>query len=233
MEIQIVQLCRTSFGASLSLSTEILNLHGFLSQTSPSAFLFLLAVVFFLFWCGILKLMKWMHIYKTLGESLVIIKPPHDWWVITFEINLIPIVIRAYPRKWGWLDPTPTLHLARFNASSIFKPTLLLSFSTCIFHVFLGRPHFLFPFTSNSNTFLKTCPLSLLTHARTISLHWLLPPEPLFLSILTSPLGLQTNCCLILKKVKINERERLVMEQKARTKNFNNLWRTNTQQISA
>ena len=60
------------------------------------------------------------------------------------------------------LSPILTLHLARFNASSFFKPTLLLPLSTCIFHVFLGRPHFLFPFTSNSNTFLKTCPSSLL-----------------------------------------------------------------------
>ena len=69
----------------------------------------------------------------------------------------------------GWIyptlaaiPPTPTLHLTWFNASSFFKPTLLLSFSTCIFHVFLGRPRFLFPFTLNSNTFLKTCPSSLL-----------------------------------------------------------------------
>ena len=60
------------------------------------------------------------------------------------------------------ISPTPTLHLARFFASSFFKPTLLLSFSTCDLHVFLGRPCFLFPFTSNSNAFLKTWPSSLL-----------------------------------------------------------------------
>ena len=59
------------------------------------------------------------------------------------------------------ISPIPTLHLTRFNASS-FKPTFLLFFSTCIFHVFLSCLQFLFPFTSNSNTFLKTCPSSLL-----------------------------------------------------------------------
>ena len=37
------------------------------------------------------------------------------------------------------ISPTSTLHLARFFASSFFKPTLLLSFSTCDLHVFLGR----------------------------------------------------------------------------------------------
>ena len=42
------------------------------------------------------------------------------------------------------------------------QATLLLFFSTCIFHIFLGHPCFLLPFTSNSNTFLKTCPSSLL-----------------------------------------------------------------------
>ena len=59
-------------------------------------------------------------------------------------------------------SPTPTFYLARFKASSFSKPTLLLSFSTFVFHVFFGRPHFLLPFTSNSNAFLKTCPSSLL-----------------------------------------------------------------------
>ena len=53
------------------------------------------------------------------------------------------------------ISPTPTLHLARFFASSFFKPTLLLSFSTCDLHVFLGHPRFPLPSTSNSNTFLK------------------------------------------------------------------------------
>ena len=36
------------------------------------------------------------------------------------------------------------------------------SFSTCDLHVFLGRPHFLFPFTSNFDAFLKTWPSPLL-----------------------------------------------------------------------
>ena len=38
---------------------------------------------------------------------------------------------------------TPTLHLTQFMASFFSKPTLLLSFSTCIFHVWLPlAPHF-------------------------------------------------------------------------------------------
>ena len=79
---------------------------------------------------------------------------------------------RIYPTLTA-ISPTstPTLHLARFKASSLSKPTLLLSFSTCIFHVFFGLPRFLLPFTSNSNAFLRTCPLSLLNKCQTISLH--------------------------------------------------------------
>ena len=56
----------------------------------------------------------------------------------------------------GWIyptltaiSPTPTLHVARFMSSSISKLTLLLSFSTCVLHVFFGRPRFLLPFISN------------------------------------------------------------------------------------
>ena len=80
---------------------------------------------------------------------------------IQFWAGFIPV------NEGGWIYPTlpgitPTLHLARFFASSFFKPTLLLSFSTCDLHVFLGRPRFLFPFTLNSNAFLKTWPSSLL-----------------------------------------------------------------------
>ena len=99
--------------------------------------------------------------------------------------------------KWAWrhhyhqsnLDPT--LHLARLKTSSFSKLTLLLSFSTCLFHVSVVRPRFLLPFTSNSNTFLKTCPSSLLN---TCPYH--LTPfafaiwTTVFPSIPTSPLGL-------------------------------------------
>ena len=84
---------------------------------------------------------------------------------------------------------TPILHLARFMACFFSKPTLLLSFSTCTFHVFFGYPGFLLPLTSNSKAFLRTCPSSLLNTCRTISLHLPLPSEPLFRSILTSPSG--------------------------------------------
>mgnify|MGYP001792961603 CR=1 FL=1 len=68
------------------------------------------------------------------------------------------------------ISSTPNLHLARFKASSFSKSTLLLSLSTCSFHVFFGRPRFLLPFNSNSNAFLKTCHHHSSTHACTISL---------------------------------------------------------------
>ena len=60
------------------------------------------------------------------------------------------------------ISPTPTLHLTQFMASSFSKTTLLLSFSTYVFHVFFCCPCFLLPFTSNSNAFLKTWPSFLL-----------------------------------------------------------------------
>ena len=74
-----------------------------------------------------------------------------------------PTLIRVYPRKPGWPDlPQSNSNLTQFTVSSFSKPTLLLSFSTCVFHVFFGCPYFLLPFTSNSTAFLKTCPSSLL-----------------------------------------------------------------------
>ena len=75
---------------------------------------------------------------------------------------LVNVGDRIYPTLTAAISPTPTLHLAWFMASSFSKPTLLLSFSTCVFHVLFGHPRFLLPFTSNSNAFLKTCPSSLL-----------------------------------------------------------------------
>ena len=85
------------------------------------------------------------------------------YWRKSIQSRSIPVNGggRIYPTLTA-ITPTPTLHLARFKVSSFSKPTLLLSFFTCVFHVFFGRPCFLFPFTSNSNTFLKTCPSSLL-----------------------------------------------------------------------
>ena len=44
---------------------------------------------------------------------------------------------------------TPILHLVRFMASFFSKPTLLLSSSTCVFHVFYGHSGFLLPLTFN------------------------------------------------------------------------------------
>ena len=101
-------------------------------------------------------------------------------------------------RKRGWPDlPHSTSNLSpcrSIHCISLFKPTLLLSFSTCDLHVFLGRPCFLFPFTSNSNLpFSKHAHHPSLTSARTISLHLPLPSAPLFSSIPTSPLGLRSS----------------------------------------
>ena len=105
--------------------------------------------------------------------------------MITQSIN--PISIRVYPHKRGWsnfnmtpkspfrgvvimklllLLPHSNSNLSnshspsRSMAFSFSKPTLLLSFSTCVFHVF-GHPRFLLPVVSNSSTFLITCPSSL------------------------------------------------------------------------
>ena len=79
-------------------------------------------------------------------------------------------LIQVYPRKQVWPDlPHSNSNLS--NSHSPFRSihgilllqtNTLLSFSTCVFHVFFGRPRFLLSFTSNSNAFLKTCPSSLL-----------------------------------------------------------------------
>ena len=110
-------------------------------------------------------------------------------YIYILHQSINSILIRAYPHKRGWpiyptltaISSTPTLHLTRFMTSSFSKPTLLLSFSTCVYHVFFGCPRFFLHFTSNSNVFLKTCPSSLLNTCHTISLHSPLPSEPLFL----------------------------------------------------
>ena len=58
---------------------------------------------------------------------------------------------------------TPSLHFARFWASSFFKPIFFVSFSTCFFQLFFGRPSFLLPLTSRSRATLKTLSSSLLS----------------------------------------------------------------------
>ena len=78
---------------------------------------------------------------------------------------------------------TPTLHLTRFMASFFSKPTLLLSFSTCIFHA-SSCPSLQTPMLFSEHAHHPSS-----THAPTISLHLPLPSEPLFPSILTSPSG--------------------------------------------
>ena len=62
------------------------------------------------------------------------------------------------------ISPTPALHLARFKASSSSEPTLLLCFSTCVFHIFCGCPCFLLLFTSNSKCFFQNMPIIPLKH---------------------------------------------------------------------
>ena len=81
---------------------------------------------------------------------------------IQFWSRFIPV------NRGGWIyptlaaiSPTPPIHLAWLIGSSFSKPTLLLSFSTCVFPVFFGQPRFVLPFNSDSNAFLKTCPSSL------------------------------------------------------------------------
>ena len=80
---------------------------------------------------------------------------------------------------------TPTLHLARFMMSFFSKPTLLLSFSSCIFHVLASSC----PSLQTPTLFSERALHPSSTHARTISLHSPLPSEPLSPSILTSPSG--------------------------------------------
>ena len=82
---------------------------------------------------------------------------------IQFWSRFIPVNRggQIYPTATA-ISRTPTLHLARFKSSSLSKPTLLLSLSTCVFLVFLGRPRLILPFISNYNAFLRTCPSSLL-----------------------------------------------------------------------
>ena len=65
---------------------------------------------------------------------------------IQFWSGFIPINGNGliYPTLTA-ISPTTTLHLTRFMASSFSKTTLLLSFSTCVFHVFFGHPRFLLP----------------------------------------------------------------------------------------
>ena len=102
----------------------------------------------------------------------------HNWkYQFLFWSGFIPVnrIGQIYPTLAA-ISPTPTFHLARFNTSPFFKATLLLSFSNCIFHVFLSRPRFLFPFTSHAHH-----PSS--TQACTISHHSPLPSEPLKLII--------------------------------------------------
>ena len=85
-----------------------------------------------------------------MAKRFVVHVGTHHQSSIQFWSGFIPV------NGGGRIYPT------RFMASFFSKPTLLLSFSTCVFHVFFGCPRFLLPFTSNSNVFVRTCPSSLL-----------------------------------------------------------------------
>ena len=108
----------------------------------------------------------------------------------------IQFLIRVYPCKRGW----PDWHHSNINLSNSHSPSrsihgiLLFQTNTLallhFFYVFFGCPCFLLLFTSNSNTFLKICPSSLLNTCPYLLTHSSLPSEPLFpASIPTSPLG--------------------------------------------
>ena len=98
---------------------------------------------------------KMKHI-KTMNYIFQSINQSIQFWSGFIPVNgdgrIYPTLTAISP------TPTPILHLARFNASSFFKPTLLLSFSTCIFHVFLGRPRIFISF-QYSDTNLSLLPL--------------------------------------------------------------------------
>ena len=86
---------------------------------------------------------------------------------IQFQSGFLPV------SEGGWIHLipsaialTPSLHLVRSAASSVFKPTFFTLSSTCLLLVIFGRPRFRFPFTSIifvffsilSSSLLITCP---------------------------------------------------------------------------
>ena len=80
-------------------------------------------------------------------SAKVIFSPARARYVVfclTFNQSIYLILIRVYPRKWGWPDlPHYGINLSNSHSPSrsihgtfFSKPTLLLSFSTCVCHVF-------------------------------------------------------------------------------------------------
>ena len=69
---------------------------------------------------------------------------------------------RIYPISSA-IARTPSLHLSRLRATSLFKPLFSVSSSTCFSQVFFGRPRFLLPLTSRFRATLKTLLPSLLS----------------------------------------------------------------------
>ena len=100
--------------------------------------------------------------WDTCNENLSSSIQFQSGFLLVFEggwIHLIPSAIAL----------TPSFHLVRFPASSIFNPTFLTLSSTCLLHVSFGRPHFRSSFTSIiiaffsiiSSFLLITCPYHL------------------------------------------------------------------------
>ena len=140
--------------------------------------------------------------------------------VPSFDSSLInPILIWVYLPKWGWPDlrhSNSNLSNSGLKASSS-KPTLLLSFSTCIFHISLVVLASSCPSLQTPTLFSKHAHHPSSTHACTISLHSPLSYEPLFPSISTSPLdplsnvsyfdlGLCGLCCPCILLIQISQR---------------------------
>ena len=137
---------------------------------------------------------KQLHIYQVYTIYSRIWKKwgvcPSSSSSIQFWSGFIPV------NEGGWIYPSNLSH--SHSPSHLIHGILFFHTNTLalLLHLrspclnSLGRPRFLFPFTSNSNAFLKTWHHPTLTLARTISLHSPLPSQPLFPSIPTSPLGL-------------------------------------------
>ena len=129
------------------------------------------------------------------------------WWKGIFFWSMKdhhPVLIQVYPCKWGWPDLLyPILipisislnsrHPPSPNQHSCSPSPLESSMSS-----FIGNPHFLLPFPSNSNIFFKTYPSSLLNtcpYHLTPFLH-----SVLFFSISFAPHIVLTIALLVLLK---------------------------------
>ena len=115
------------------------------------------------------EILAWLEFRRVLFRS---------WLQLDHHHHHHPILIRFYPCKWGWPDIAhPNSNLSNSHSPSrLIQGILLLQTNTLALLLHLCLPcllwhsHFLLPFTSNSNTFLKTCPSSLLVPSHSICL---------------------------------------------------------------